>query len=871
MWWPRHVPMQRALAPIVLAFLLLLPVSIAGAEDEDEVTLTVWHSFAAESQEEAVFFDAIEDFEQSHPHIQVEVTGIPFADIDRQYEIAAQAGQAPDIVRLSSDQLGKIGEIRVNGFPLLEDLRPHLTPNQRSNFDTQALQSMRYGDALYGLPASQDCLSLLYNRALFDAEGMEYPDETWTTLDLISAAENLTQGDVYGLAVPVKAAYWWFPFQNGFGGELFDSAGNPTLDSNGSAEALDWYLSLEQEYEIVRTGTVGETMKSQFIQSQAAMIVDGPWNWATYEAGRLDVGQTLLPFVEETGLRASPLVLYKGWSISKESQQKIAATSLIVHLTSSNVQKSFALETMTMPTSLETMLDADVQSNPVLSGFLAQSELATPAPTTRAMSIVYGPLGTAIEQVHVGDASAENALSGANAEMLSLLSGQSTSEPYPLTPGYRSIRVTVPVNPSAISYEVFVDNVSHSSLLVGEFGSNSTGFDSCRSNQIELLRQGQSPVIPSTASNWTCDLTGMVPDQIHLIEIYADLGGGMIPILHFSLNASTSVADETPPAPDTSPILFAIGSIVCSLIALLAVLRWKDAKEGRHRGKLAHAYIAPALIALAVLTFYPVIYGIWLSFTDANQTQLGDESWVGIENFVAVLTSAGFFRVTLFTLVWTITNVAAHIGIGLALALVLNNPHVRGRTAYRTALLLPWAIPSYISVLVWKGMLQPEGLVDSILGTDFEMLADPSGAKTLVILVNIWLGVPFMMMSLSGAIQALPQDMYEAAEVDGVSMWNQFKHLTLPNLKSALIPLSLLGFIWTFNMFNVIYLMTDGGPNLRFGEPGETDILITYVYDVAFRDGAYGVAAAWSVVIFLMLVAFSWVYMKRTNATEAVA
>ncbi len=863
--------MQRAIPPIVLALMLLLPVSIVGAESEDEITLIVWHSFAAESQEEAVFFDAVENFEQSNPHVMVEVTGIPFADIDRQYEIAAQAGQAPDIVRLSSDQLGKIGEIRVNGFPLLEDLRPHLTPNQRSKFDPQALQSMRYGDALYGLPASQDCLSLLYNRALFDAEGMEYPDETWTTLDLISAAENLTQGEVYGLAVPVKSAYWWFPFQNGFGGELFDTTGNPTLDSNGSAEALDWYLSLEQEYEIVRTGTVGETMKSQFIQSQAAMIVDGPWNWATYEAGRLDVGQTLLPIVEETGLRASPLVLYKGWSISKESQQKVAATSLIVHLTSPDVQKSFALETMTMPTSLETIFDTEVQSDQVLSGFLTQAELATPAPTTRAMSIVYGPLGTAIEQVHVGDANAVDALSGANAQMMSLLSGQSTSEPYPLSPGYRTISVTVPVDPSALSYEVFVDNVSHSILLVGEFGSISPDFDSCRANQTELLSDGQFLVIPTSASNWTCDLTGMIPEQIHLIEIYVDYGGSMGPSLHFSMNASTTIADETPPPPDTSPILFAIGSIVCSLIALLSLLRWKDAKEGRHRGKHAHAYIAPALIALAVLTFYPVIYGIWLSFTDANQTQLGDESWVGIENFVTVLTSTGFIRVTLFTLVWTISNVAAHIGIGLALALVLNNPHMKGRTAYRTVLLLPWAIPSYISVLVWKGMLQPEGLVDSILGTDFEILADPSGAKALVILVNIWLGVPFMMMSLSGAIQALPQDMYEAAEVDGVSMWSQFKHLTLPNLKSALIPLSLLGFIWTFNMFNVIYLMTDGGPNLRFGEPGETDILITYVYDVAFRDGAYGVAAAWSVVIFLMLVAFSWVYMKRTNATEAVA
>ena len=337
------------------------------------------------------------------------------------------------------------------------------------------------------------------------------------------------------------------------------------------------------------------------------------------------------------------------------------------------------------------------------------------------------------------------------------------------------------------------------------------------------------------------------------------------------MDASTSVADILPPPPDTSPILFAIGSIVASLVALLCFLRWRDAKEGKHRGKLAHAYIAPALIALAVLTFYPVIYGIWLSFTNADQSHLGDNAWIGIENFVTVLTSTGFLRVTLFTLIWTLTNVIAHVGLGLGLALALDNRHVSGRTAYRTALLLPWAIPSYISVLVWKGMLQPEGLIDSVLGTDFEMLADPSGAKTLVILVNIWLGVPFMMMSLSGAIQALPRDMYEAADVDGISSWHQFRHLTLPNLKSAIVPLSLLGFIWTFNMFNVIYLMTDGGPNLRFGEPGETDILITYVYDVAFRDGAYGVAAAWSVVIFLMLVAFSWVYMKRTNATEASA
>ncbi|MDE0708616.1 MAG: extracellular solute-binding protein, partial [Candidatus Poseidoniales archaeon] len=674
-----------------------------------------------------------------------------------------------------------------------------------------------------------------------------------------------------GLAVPVKVAYWWFPFQNGYGGSLFDEYGNPTLDSNGSAEALEWYLSLEQVHEVVRTGTVGETMESQFIQSEAAMIVDGPWNWATYEAGRLDVGQTLLPLIEETGLRASPLVTYKGWSVSKQSEQKISSTNLALHLSSPSVQKTFALDTMTMPTAIETTIDPEVQADPVLSGFLAQAELATAAPTTRAMSIVYGPLGTAFEQVHGGSASAQAALEGADAEMDNILSSQSTSEPFPLSPGYRTIDITVPVDSLAISYHISVDNISHSELLVNGTGTAGMGYDSCTSEGVELLRLNDVAIVPQSAVNWTCGLTGMIPDRNHHIEVFVDYGGNAEPSLHFSMNASTSVGDILPPSPDTSPILFAIGSIVASLVALLAILRWRDAKAGKHRGKLAHAYIAPALIALAVLTFYPVIYGIWLSFTNADQSHLGDNTWVGLENFITVLTSAGFLRVTLFTLIWTVANVVAHVGLGLGLALVLDNPHVRGRTAYRTALLLPWAIPSYISVLVWKGMLQPEGLIDSVLGTDFEMLADPTGAKTLVILVNIWLGVPFMMMSLSGAIQALPREMYEAAEVDGISSWHQFRHLTLPNLKSALVPLSLLGFIWTFNMFNVIYLMTDGGPNLRFGEPGETDILITYVYDVAFRDGAYGVAAAWSVVIFIMLVVFSWVYLKRSNATEASA
>ena len=723
---------------------------------------------------------------------------------------------------------------------------------------------MRYGDALYGIPASQDCLSLIFNKALFDGQGLDYPDETWTEQDLLQAAESLTYDDVQGLAIPIKTAYWWFPIQGGFGGSLFDENGEPTLNSNGSSEAMQWMLDLELEHGVVATGTQIEGMKNQFISSKAAMIFDGPWNWATYEASRLNIGQTLLPLVESSGERMSPLVTYKGWTVSKQSANKVAATELALWLSSEDVQKEFAVETYTMPTHVALESDSEIIDDDVLSGFLEQTKQGTPAPTTRAMSLVYDPLSTAFEQAYSGIASTEEALSGANQQLKEQMDSISRAEPFPLAEGYRTISIEFETT-NATAYDVFVDGQIHTEIRVQSMSNGSLlGYDSCTDGANELLQVGQQRIASESMETIQCNLTGMIPETDHSIEVFGD------DVLIYSINASTSIADERPEAGDTSPVLFALGAIVLSLIALLSFAKWNDTKLGRTKSKLAHFYVAPALLSLAILTFYPVIYGFWLAFTDANQTQLGDQSFIGFDNFWEVFASDGFLRVTLFTLVWTVVNVSAHIGIGLFLAIMLHRSRIRGKVAYRTILLLPWAVPSYISVLVWRGMFQPDGFVNDLLGTNIDFLSDPTGAQIIVILVNIWLGVPFMMMSISGALQSLPKNMYEAAEIDGVMGWTAFRHLTLPNLRSALIPLTLLGFIWTFNMFNVIYLMTDGGPNLYFGEPGQTDILITYVYDVAFREGAYGVAAAWSVIIFLMLFAFSWRYMKQTNATEAV-
>ena len=450
---------------------------------------------------------------------------------------------------------------------------------------------------------------------------------------------------------------------------------------------------------------------------------------------------------------------------------------------------------------------------------------------------------------------------------------------------YRRIHVEVQhgSGPDTRGYQIWfagqpfdhtADAELHSTLVIGDtqgIHRTAPAFDTqdCWTAGQPVHRNADDiPVLAPDTLEWSCSLSGMAPGVDQWIAVRAvDAGGrGLSPLQ--PIRARTDVPDQRPPPPDTRPITLTLGSIVLSAIVLLLYLRRRDILSGRAQTSRAYLYVAPALIGLATLTFYPVAYGVWLAFTDASQSHLGEENWIGLKNFATVLSSPGIVRVTLFTLVWTLANVAAHVALGLLLAYTLTQPGIRGRTLYRTILLLPWAIPGYISVLAWNGMLQPDGLINAILGTATDFTATPLAARISVILVNIWLGIPFMMMVLSGALQAISTEMFEAAELDGISGWNQFAYLTLPNLKGTLVPVSLLGFIWTFNTFNTIYLMTRGNPYVGFGEPGATDTLVTYVFSVAFDYGRYGVAAAWSVAIFLLLLAFSYLYVKRSGVME---
>jgi arabinogalactan oligomer/maltooligosaccharide transport system permease protein len=222
----------------------------------------------------------------------------------------------------------------------------------------------------------------------------------------------------------------------------------------------------------------------------------------------------------------------------------------------------------------------------------------------------------------------------------------------------------------------------------------------------------------------------------------------------------------------------------------------------------------------------------------------------------------------MMTVIWTVTNVAIGVSIGFLLALALNTEGFKGKTIYRVLLILPWAIPNYITALVWRGMFHPQfGVINQFLQMfGFEPVRWFDGVVSSFmtgLVTNGWLSFPFMMVVILGALQSIPKDMYEAAEVEGASRWQQFRRLTLPLLRPTLIPAIVLSVVWTFNMFNIIFLVSGGEPG------GANEILITKAYKLAFEQYQYAYAAAYSTVIFIILLVYGYFQTRVTRATES--
>ena len=296
----------------------------------------------------------------------------------------------------------------------------------------------------------------------------------------------------------------------------------------------------------------------------------------------------------------------------------------------------------------------------------------------------------------------------------------------------------------------------------------------------------------------------------------------------------------------------------------------------------AWVMVIPTVIVLGVLVLYPLVQGVWQSFTNLNESNQRAEictkilggavtcepnpkaaKFVGLDNYVDILTGAqGHFWLQFSnTLVWTIACVAAHFGIGLGLAVMLNR-NFRGRSLYRVLLIVPWAVPAFVSAFAWKFLFNPTfGLINTSLEhlglSGVEWFNHRWTAMFAAIVTNVWLGVPFMMVALLGGLQSINQDLYEAAAIDGASPWQRFRNITLPGLRPVSSTVILLGTIWTFNMFPIIYFVTGGQP------AGQTEILVTGAYRAAFEGlRNYSLAATYGVLILSLLLVYASFYRR---------
>lgn len=339
-----------------------------------------------------------------------------------------------------------------------------------------------------------------------------------------------------------------------------------------------------------------------------------------------------------------------------------------------------------------------------------------------------------------------------------------------------------------------------------------------------------------------------------------------------------------PPPPRDPTILLTILGASSLLGALLLLHRARQPElRARLRASLpAYRYVIHGVILVGLLVIGPILVGAATALFAGQPHQM---YYVGFANFIDILTarsgpllsSGSFYVVLLVTVAWTAANVILHLAIGVTLALVLSRPLLKLKSVYRVLLIVPWSVPSYVTALAWKGMFHRQfgavtGIIQSVndvFGTEIEPIAwfatfSTSFAANLT--TNVWLGFPFMMVVTLGALTAVPKDVLEAAEVDGATPLQRLWHVTLPMIKPTMIPATVLGSIWTFNMFNVVFLVSGGEPD------GTTDILISEAYRWAFtREARYGYAAAYAVLIFIILAAAStagarWIDRSKERA-----
>ncbi|ACQ71424.1 ABC transporter permease subunit [Exiguobacterium profundum] len=290
--------------------------------------------------------------------------------------------------------------------------------------------------------------------------------------------------------------------------------------------------------------------------------------------------------------------------------------------------------------------------------------------------------------------------------------------------------------------------------------------------------------------------------------------------------------------------------------------------------------LIPSLILLVFTVILPLIFTFLIAFTNYRYNNAPPAKlveWVGFENFTRIF-EIDIFRDTFvgvlgWTLVWTVASTTGVIAIGIFLAVLLNQEGLRFRRLFRSILILSWAVPAFITILIFRSMFNESfGVFNTTilpaLGLDpVNWMTDPTATRTALVLIQWWLGFPFIMTLMTGVLQSIPGDLYEAATIDGATIFDKFRLITLPMLLFATAPILITQFTFNFNNFNIIYLFNGGGPAVPGQTAGGTDILISWIYKLSLgANPQYGLAAAITLILSFFIMTLAVIQFRRTKS-----
>lgn len=314
-------------------------------------------------------------------------------------------------------------------------------------------------------------------------------------------------------------------------------------------------------------------------------------------------------------------------------------------------------------------------------------------------------------------------------------------------------------------------------------------------------------------------------------------------------------------------------------------VRSKEYFKRLYKEKFVYIVLAPVALLVLFVSIMPMIFSILTAFTNYSKGNLPPANlidWVGFENFYKLFNvpiwSSTFFGVLGWTVIWTVTSTLSCYFFGMLQALILNNPRVRFKKVFRTIMILPWAMPGMICLLVFRNIFNGQfGPLNQFLldmgwiSERIPFLTDPVLAKITVILVNLWLGFGASMVMISGVLSNMDPGIYEAAKIDGAGAWKQFRFLTLPQLLRVTAPLLVMNFAGNFNNFGAVFFLTEGGPaNPNYQFAGDTDILISWIYKLTLDNQMYSMAAVMSILIFVVVGSVAYWNFRRTTAFKEV-